>query len=54
MAPPPVIDYVVLHELIHMQEKSHSRRFWDLMETVLPDYRERRRWLREKGHLLDF
>lgn len=52
MAPPPVIDYVILHEFSHLHEKNHSRRFWNLMEAVLPDYNEHRRWLRENGHLL--
>jgi len=52
MAPPQVIDYVVLHEFAHMHEKNHSRRFWNIMETVLPDYNHYKRWLRENGHLL--
>jgi predicted metal-dependent hydrolase len=52
MAPPPVIDYVILHEFAHLDEKNHSRRFWDLVEAALPDYEKYRLWLREKGHLL--
>ncbi len=52
MAPPPVIDYVILHEFVHMYEKSHSRRFWDLVEAVLPDHGKYRLWLRENGHIL--
>jgi len=52
MAPPPVIDYVILHEFAHMHEKNHSRRFWNLVEAVLPDYEKYRLWLRENGHLL--
>ncbi len=52
MAPPPVIDYVILHELVHMKEKSHSPRFWNLLETLMPDYKKHRHWLRENGHLL--
>jgi predicted metal-dependent hydrolase len=54
MAPAPVIDYVILHEFIHMMEKNHSRCFWDLLESVLPDYRKHRLWLQENGHLLTF
>lgn len=54
MAPPPVIDYVLLHEFVHTIEKGHSRRFWDLLESILPDHRKRRLWLREHGHLLAF
>lgn len=52
MAPPKVIDYVILHELLHIKEKSHSRRFWKLMEILMPDYREHRYWLKENGHRL--
>jgi len=52
MAPAKVIDYVILHELLHIKEKSHSRRFWKLMEILMPDYREHRYWLKENGHRL--
>ena len=52
MAPLPIIDYVVIHELVHIKEKNHSRRFWSHVESILPDYRVRRLWLRENGHLL--
>jgi predicted metal-dependent hydrolase len=47
-----VIDYILIHELIHIREKSHSKRFWTLLESILPDYRKRRLWLKENGHLL--
>ncbi len=47
MIPPEVIDYVVAHELAHIPEKNHSARFWNKVETVLPDYKMKRRWLRE-------
>jgi predicted metal-dependent hydrolase len=52
MAPPPVIDYVIVHELVHLVEMNHSRRFWERLGRVLPDYAERRKWLRENEHLL--
>ena len=52
MAPLTVIDYVLLHELAHIKEKNHSKRFWSYLESILPDYKGRRRWLREHGHLL--
>lgn len=52
MAPPQVIDYVILHEFVHMNEKSHSPRFWNLLEAVLPDHGKYRLWLRENDHLL--
>lgn len=52
MAPPAVIDYVVVHELAHMRIPNHSRDYWAFVESVLPDYGNRRDWLKEKGHLL--
>jgi predicted metal-dependent hydrolase len=47
MAPMEIIDYVVVHELAHIPEKNHSARFWNKVESVLPDYRIRRKWLKE-------
>jgi hypothetical protein len=52
MAPREVIDYVVVHELAHLEHKDHSRKFWDRVEKVLPDYRSRRQWLRDNDHRL--
>lgn len=52
MAPTAVIDYVIVHELMHIPEKNHSRAFWRRVEAVIPDYRERQRWLRKNGRLL--
>lgn len=52
MAPMDVIDYVVVHELAHRREMNHSVRFWAVVEAILPDYRERRRWLKEHGATL--
>ena len=52
LAPPEVLDYVVVHELCHLLEMNHSPRFWALVESILPDYAERRRWLREHGAAL--
>lgn len=47
MVPRGVIDYVVAHELAHIPEKNHSARFWNNVRAVLPDYKARRKWLRE-------
>ena len=47
--PPPVIDYVVVHELSHLKMPDHSPEFWREVRRVMPDYELHRRWLREKG-----
>lgn len=47
--PEEILDYVVVHELAHRVEMNHSPRFWAVVETVLPDWRERRRWLKQHG-----
>jgi predicted metal-dependent hydrolase len=52
MAPWSVIDYVVIHELVHIKEKNHSKRFWNYLETIFPDYRKHRFWLRKNGYRL--
>lgn len=53
MASLAVIDYILIHELVHIKEKNHSERFWATLESILPDYRKRRLWLKENGHLLE-
>ena len=47
MAPEPVIDYVIIHELAHLKEMNHSKRFWKLVAEICPRWREHRRWLKE-------
>lgn len=47
--PLDLIDYVVLHELCHLKELNHSPRFWKLMDSVLPDWRERRKRLNRRA-----
>jgi predicted metal-dependent hydrolase len=49
LAPPEVLDYVVVHELCHLRVPNHSRRFWSLVENCRPRWREQRGWLREHG-----
>jgi predicted metal-dependent hydrolase len=47
--PPDIGDYVMLHELMHMRQQNHSRRFWQLVEAACPNYRDAERWLRKQG-----
>lgn len=49
LLPENILDYVVVHELCHLLEMNHSPRFWSQVEKILPDYRERRNWLKKKG-----
>jgi len=51
-APPAIVDYVVVHELVHISQPDHSRKFWQKVREVLPDYGQRRDWLRENERLL--
>ncbi len=51
MFPLQVIDYVVIHELAHIEEKNHSKRFWNKVKIMLPNFMESRKWLRGNGHL---
>ncbi len=53
MAPPEVIDYIVVHELAHIAEKNHSSKFWNKVIEIIPDYKNHRRWLREHQHLFE-
>jgi predicted metal-dependent hydrolase len=52
MAPVPVIDYVVIHELAHVFVKKHNKAFWDKLRAMMPDYQQKIRWLEVYGHTL--
>jgi predicted metal-dependent hydrolase len=47
-----VADYVLVHELMHLREQNHGRRFWRHVERAFPDFREAERWLRRHGRSL--
>lgn len=49
LCPEEVRDYVVVHELCHRKELNHSTRFWNEVARVMPDYAQRRKWLKENG-----
>lgn len=52
MAPPAVLDYVIVHELCHLRHRDHSARFWKLVSQHAPGWQAHRRWLRDHGHWL--
>ena len=52
LAPEEVTDYVIVHELAHRKQMNHSAAFWNEVAAVLPDYRERERWLKTQGKIL--
>ncbi len=49
MAPLESVDYVVIHELVHTIFHNHSKRFWNRVQELMPNYREHQKWLRENG-----
>ncbi|MCR1935174.1 M48 family metallopeptidase [Clostridium tepidum] len=50
MAPLKILDYIVVHELCHLVHMNHSKNFWSLVESIIPDYKERRNWLKVNGY----
>lgn len=53
MAKIDVVDYIVVHEMCHMKQKDHSKRFWNIVRYILPDYKLREKWLRENELKMD-
>ena len=47
MARREALDYVVVHEMSHMVHKNHSQAFWQVVETIMPDYKQEKKWLKE-------
>lgn len=54
MSPLKVIDYVVIHELCHMREMNHSEKFWKNVQSIMPDYKVYKKWLKDNGYTLTF
>jgi len=53
MAPAKIIDYIVVHELCHMHQGDHTDAFWNEVDKIMPDFQERKTWLRQYGAGLD-
>ena len=51
-SPPEIMDYVIVHELCHTKIKSHSKRFWKAVANIIPDYKEKKKWLRESSYMI--
>jgi len=51
-APLEIVDYVIVHELVHIRQHDHSKKFWAKVQEIMPDYERRRKWLRENERLL--
>ena len=49
MARADVIDYIVVHEMCHMDHRNHSKYFWDRVEEIMPNYKEKHEWLKTNG-----
>jgi predicted metal-dependent hydrolase len=52
MAPPLALDYLAAHEVAHLREMNHSRRFWRLVADLCPDFERARAWLETEGRAL--
>lgn len=50
LMPEEIMDYVVVHELCHLLEMNHSNNFWCHVSKIIPDYKNRRKWLKENGN----
>jgi predicted metal-dependent hydrolase len=53
LAPTSIVDYVLAHELVHLIHLNHSREYWDTLRMLLPDYEQRKEWLRINGGTLN-
>jgi len=51
-APKEVLRYVCAHELAHLKQFNHSDKFWELVQSAIPEYKKYEKWLRDKGFLL--
>ncbi len=49
LAPQEVMDYVIVHELCHLRQMNHSKKFWNEVATIMPDYKNQELWLKKNG-----
>ena len=49
LMPKDISDYVIVHELAHLKHMNHSASFWKEVEKIIPDYKDKRKWLKENG-----
>jgi len=52
MTPLMVINYIIIHELVHLEIKNHSKNFWNKVEKYMPSYKTQKEWLKKNGHSL--
>lgn len=52
LAPLNIIDYIVVHEVCHLKHRNHSKAFWNQVNGLMPDYCEKKQWLKNNGHTL--
>lgn len=53
MAELPALDYIVVHEMCHMEQHNHSKKYWELVASIMPDYKIRKEWLKRNGVSMD-
>ncbi|MDH3352897.1 MAG: M48 family metallopeptidase [Nanoarchaeota archaeon] len=53
LAPLPILEYVIIHELAHLIEPNHSRRFWNIVKSIDPRYKSKKKWLNDNGDSLN-
>ena len=54
MAPERVVEYVIIHELLHLKEMNHSDKFWDLVARYCPSWKQQKKWLKQHEKDLNF
>ena len=53
MAPVPVLDYIITHEMVHLKHPNHSTEFWNELDKKMPNFREYENWLKKNGVKMD-